>query len=467
VADSGSRIYLVGGYLRDILIHPDKPGFSKDFDFALAGGSGFALAREFASKFKGHFVPLDEKTDTARVVMDDRTVLDFAGCVGGDIRSDIKRRDFSINALFWDPEHPHQINDLVGGLADIKDKRVRALSQEAFIEDPLRMLRAFRFAATLSFDLTAETLDWIEQHRKLIERVAAERVSSELFAIFGATQSSFSVQQLADTGLFDIIFPELAKTRTVPKNPYHHLGLFDHSVETVIQTEKAIRSELATQAPHLNDELSFGVSRLAATKMASLLHDIGKPQTWIVTPEGKHTFIGHDSLGAEMVTELAERLHWARPVERFVSKLVKWHLRPGQLFQQKDSIPSEKAFYRFYRKAGSDVPELLLLALGDLGATKGPSMVGENGEKLRRSLIELFDGFAVFNLENERRDRLMTGRDVMRVLGIKAGPEVGRILAALDEAEGFKEITTRDEAERFILNLRGTEPGESPGETNV
>jgi putative nucleotidyltransferase with HDIG domain len=393
--------------------------------------------------------------------MDDRTVVDFAGCVGGDIRSDIKRRDFSINALYWDPEQPGRVHDLVDGLADIKNSKIRAISEEAFIEDPLRLLRAFRFAATLSFDVTAETLKWIEAHHESIEKVAPERINTELFAIFGSRKSSQALLLLARAGLLEKIFPELAQTRTVPKNAFHHLDLFDHSIETVIQTERAIESEVGTYAPHLQHELSFGISRLAATKMACLLHDIGKPQTWIVTPEGKHTFIGHDGIGAEMVVALAERMHWSRPVERFVSKLVKWHLRPGQLFQQKDSVPSDKAFYRFFRKAGAEVPELLLLALGDLGATQGPAMAGENSDKLRGNLIELFDGFAVFNLESARRERLMTGLDVMKLLGIKAGPEVGRILAALDEAHGFKEITTRAEAERFILELGAAETGES------
>jgi putative nucleotidyltransferase with HDIG domain len=452
----------VGGYLRDVLIYQEKAlarEIAKDFDFAVAGGSAFALANDFAQEHKGHFVPLDQQSDTARVVMDDRTVLDFAGCVGGDIRNDIKRRDFSINALFWDPGQPEEISDLVEGIADIKSKKVRALSEEAFIDDPLRLLRAFRFAATLSFDITPETLLWIKKHHRSIERVAPERINTELFAIFGAKKSSQALLLMAEAGLLEKVFPELAKTRTVPKNAYHHLDLFEHSVETVIQAEKAILSEVGSHAPQLQDELSFGVTRLAATKIASLLHDIGKPQTWVVTPEGKHTFIGHDGLGAEMVVALAERMHWSRPVERFVSKLVKWHLRPGQLFQQKD-LPSDKAFYRFYRKAGAEVPELLLLALGDLGATQGPAMVGENNAKLRANLIELFDGYAVFNLESARRDRLMTGLDVMKLLGIKAGPEVGRILSLLDEAEGFKEITTRAEAERFILELGAPEPGE-------
>jgi putative nucleotidyltransferase with HDIG domain len=456
-ADASAReIFLVGGYLRDVLIagpNAFKNKAIKDFDFALTGTSAFNLAKEYASAHGGHFVPLDLETDTARVVMPDGTILDFAACVGDSITTDVKRRDCSINALYWDHRSKAKIQDLVGGLDDIRKGRIRALSEQVLIDDPLRMLRAFRFASLLSFTVTTETREWIERRHDLIETVAPERINAELFAIFGVKRSTETLKALSETGLLEKIFPELAPTRGVPKNPYHHLGLYDHSVETVAEAERAIFVGSIIEAPHLSDELSYGVSRLSATKLACLLHDIGKPKTWVVTPEGKHTFIGHDALGAEMIEVLSDRMHWSKPVERFISKLVRWHLRPGQLFHQKDSVPSEKAFYRFYRKIGSEVPELLLLALGDLGATQGPSMAGENSEKLRQNLIELFRGYNVFHSESADKQRLMTGVDVMKLLGIQAGPEVGQILAALDEAQGFKEVTDRAQAEDFVLKF--------------
>ncbi len=444
-------LYLVGGYLRDQLL--GRTSTSKDFDYAVAGGSAFQFAQAYATAHaKSHFVPLDEEFDTARVVTDDGTVLDFAGCVGGDIKQDIFRRDFSINALYWDPKSPDCLTDLAGGVQDIEKKSIRALSENVLKEDPLRLLRAFRFAAMLNFDIEEATTSWINKHHKLLEGVAPERINHELFIVFASRSSEKIIKQLAHTGILEVIFPELAKTRVVPKNAYHHLDLFEHSIETVVQTEKELVLNPKWLATDLNEEISFGVTRLAATKMASLLHDIGKPATWHVTPDGKHTFIGHDRLGADMVAVLADRMHWSRPVEKFVSKLVKWHLRPGQLFHQ-TPVPSDKAVMRFYRNAGSDVPELILLALGDLGATQGPSMTGGKNNELREKLIELLNGFNVFINESRQRPKLLNGVDVMNILGIEAGPEVGELLNAVEEAQEFKEVTNRAQAEQLVRKL--------------
>jgi putative nucleotidyltransferase with HDIG domain len=449
-------LYLVGGYLRDQLL--GRATTIKDFDYAVAGGSAYQFAEAYASAHaKSHFVPLDVDFDSARVVTDEGIVLDFAGCVGGDIKLDIFRRDFSINALYWDPKSPERITDLAGGMQDIDKKSIRALSENVLKDDPLRCLRAFRFAAMLDFDIETHTYTWIKKHHKLLEGVAPERINHELFIVFASRSSEKIIKQLAESGILEVVFPELAGTRVVPKNAYHHLDLFEHSIETVVQTEKELALKPEWLATDLNEEISFGVTRLAATKVASLLHDIGKPATWHVTPDGKHTFIGHDRLGADMVAKLAERMHWSRPVERFVEKLVKWHLRPGQLFHQ-TPVPSDKAVMRFYRNAGSDVPELILLALGDLGATQGPSMTGGKNNELRQKLIELLSGFNVFINENRQNPKLLNGTDVMKILGIEAGPEVGELLNAVEEAQEFKEVTNRAQAEQLVRKLYRGEP---------
>lgn len=444
-------LYLVGGYLRDQL--SKRATTVKDFDYAVSGGSAFQFAKAYAAAHaKSHFVALDEAFDTARVVTDEGITLDFAGCVGGDIKQDIFRRDFSINSLYWDPKEPNRITDLSGGVKDIEKKSIRALSENVLKEDPLRLLRAFRFAAMLGFDIEENTLGWIKKHHKLLGGVAPERVNHELFIVFASRSSEKIIKQLAECGILEVIFPELAGTRVVPKNAYHHLDLFEHSIETVIQTEKELALNPNWLATDLNEEISFGVTRLSATKVASLLHDIGKPATWHVTPDGKHTFIGHDRLGADMVAVLAERLRWSRPVEKFVGKLVKWHLRPGQLFHQ-TPVPSDKAVMRFYRNAGSDVPELILLALGDLAATQGPSMTGGKNNELREKLIELLSGFNVFINENRSKPKLLNGIDVMQILGIEAGPEVGELLNAVEEAQELKEVTNRAQAEQLVRKL--------------
>lgn len=450
--ERGDHIYIVGGYLRDILLHWQKGAANersvKDIDYAVQGGSAMEFARTLSDRLSAHFVPLDEANDTARVVSDDGVVLDFAGCVGGNIQTDVMRRDFTINALVWDPEYPDELMDMVGGLDDLKRVSIKAISENSFKEDPLRVMRAFRLSTTLDGSIEENTLGWARAHAGRLTDVAAERINYELFSSLAGAAAGPVVNQLAQAGVLEVIFPELRQTRNVTPNSYHHLGLFDHSIITVSELDARMSElpEWARQAAAV--ELSAGVSRLAATRLACILHDIGKPKTWIITPEGKHTFVGHDKLGGEMTEAIGERMRWSRPVERFITRLVALHLRPGQLFHQGE--PSQKALNRFYRQVGVDVPELMMVAFADLGATRGQGLMGETRERLDRSLTELLSGYKAFMDEVAARALFLNGHDIMKLLSLPPGPVVGELLKALEEARDANEVVSRSEAEAFV-----------------
>ncbi len=441
--------YLVGGYIRDVLWK--RVGANpKDLDFAVRGGSAMEFARRLSAELAGHFVPLDIEFDTARVVLDDGSFIDFAGCVGGNIETDLRRRDFTINALALDCSRPDCIIDLFDGLDDIENRTIRAISREVLLEDPLRLLRAFRFRAALKATIEPATLGWIKENAQLIDRMAAERINAEMFTLLTSDNSGEILKELGQCGLLEAIYPELVATRKVTPNAYHHLGLFDHSIEAVSQLERKL-PELPAWVHQSNDqELSHGVTRLAATKLAALLHDIGKPSTWQINEEGRHTFYGHDSVGAIMAEETAERMKWSKPINRFISKLIKWHLRPGALFHQGE--PTPKAVQRFYRKLGDDLPELMVLAFGDLGATRGDGLPESSRHALNARLFELLVGYKAFVDEVQSQPRLLGGHDVIRIIGIKPGPLVGEILEALDEAQGLKEVTDTASAEKFVVD---------------
>lgn len=450
---SGRNIYIVGGYLRDVLLHTFHGRLfeAKDFDYAVANGSAIELARGVAQTIAGHFVLLDEENDTARVVMDDGTMFDFAGCVGGTIEKDLERRDFTINAMAWDPAVPGQVIDLFNGIADVKALIIRAVSERAFVEDPLRILRAYRFAATLGAAIDGGTRGWLKKHLAGLSSVAPERINVELFTTMSSPDSSKVVQQLGEIGILELIFPELKATRAVTPNSFHHLGLFEHSVETIPQLEAILPTLPEWINKNVSEHISGNITRLAATKVACLLHDIGKPETWVITGEGKHTFIGHDRLGAEMTDVIGERMRWSKPLSRFITKLVKLHLRPGQLFH--NGAPTQKAITRFYRNVGSDVPELMLLAFADLGSTRGAGLMGDNRKSLENDLRLLLEGFPAFVNEAAAMRRLMDGNAVMQLLELPPGPLVGELLKALEEAQACKEVLNRSEAERFVQDL--------------
>jgi len=446
---AGCAVYLVGGYIRDALLNRYSQGKRPlDYDWAVAGGSAVELARLVSSKLQGHFVLLDQECDTARVVFDDGVMIDFAGCVGGDIQSDLARRDFTINALAWDPRQPDQLLDLFDGLADLQKVSIRAIREQNFVDDPLRLLRAYRFAAALSGSIESSTQEMIARHSAAISTVAAERVSYELFLTLESAQTSDLIAQMGQAGLLEAIFPELSETRKVTPNAFHHLDLWQHSLELVKQAEIHLPELPEPARDSCSNELSQGVSRLAATKLACLLHDIGKPGTWAITPEGRHTFYTHDSLGAEMTEVIAERLRWSKSISRFIVKLVRWHLRPGSLFHQ--GPPTKKAVNRFYRQMGNEVPELVLLALADLGSTCGAGLEESKRERLESELFELLDGYFVFKSSELAMVRLLDGNQIMKLLNVPPSPAIGELLTALEEAQSLGEVTSVDEAERFV-----------------
>lgn len=465
----GKKIYLVGGYLRDSIDIgrarlPSRKDCAKDLDFAVEGGGAVALGRQLADALSGHFVLLDEVNDIARVVLEDRTTyIDLAGFTG-DIVSDLRRRDFTVNAMAFadsdaaDDENDQeiadsrlQIIDPCGGLEDLGVNIIRAVSEDVLVDDPLRLLRAYRFACSLGATIDSATRACVAKHVNLLSQVARERVSYEFFTMMESPVGGLA-KEMGRIGLLEAVYPELSGCRRVTPNSFHHLPLFDHSVETLPQLE----ARLPTLAPWVADscanELSGGISRLAATKVACLLHDIGKPDTWAVTDEGRHTFIGHDKLGAEMVKPLADREKWSRQVSRFVEKLVLWHLRPGQLFHT--ARPTVKALNRFYRTVAEDVPELLLLAFADFGATCGPGLSGDDRLRLENSLLELLDGYPAYLENTKLLPKLIDGSDVMRLLGISPSPLIGEILGALHEAQEMNEVTNRAQAEAFVLSYR-------------
>ncbi len=440
------RLYLVGGFLRDCLNGQDVSAV-KDLDFAVSGVRGIDFARTVADQLEGHYVLLDDVNDVARVVIEGGHTLDFAGCVGGSLLTDIQRRDFTINALAFEPARPDEVIDPTGGLSDLRAGLVRAVSPGVLVDDPLRLLRAYRFACLLGFEVEPATRRHIKANIDLLPTVARERINYELFKMLDCPNVGRLIHEMGEVGLFEAIFQDLVATHKVTANSYHHLPLFVHSLETIPQLEARVDSLPEWAKESLARELTPAVSRLAATKVSAILHDIGKPDTWLITDEGRHTFIGHDKLGATMIKTTAEVQKWPKALARLVERLVLWHLRPGQLFHT--GAPTQKALNRFYRTVGDDVPELMLLSFGDLGATRGPGLTGPDREHLENNLVDLLNGYAVYKEESKRLPKLLTGAEIMTLLGIGPGPLVGEILAALAEAQELKEVLDRSQAEAF------------------
>jgi len=456
--NEGSKIYLVGGYVRDLLLGKD----CCDKDFVISGESAADFSVKATDFFSGYYVLLDKKFDIARVVMPDkRHSLDFAGCMGKDIFEDLKRRDFTINAIAVDLQNRNEIIDIFGGREDLKSQIIKAVSNENLIDDPLRMLRAFRHSSDTGFKIEDKTLDFIIKNKHLIQTMPCERINTELVKLFEGDFASSTLDLMKNISFLDELIPELSTQRTIPKNLHHHLALIDHSIETIRQIELKIKEMPQWISEHFNREFSPNLKVISLLKLSALLHDIGKPSTWSIDEEGRHRFIKHEEVGSELAPPILKRLKYGKHSIKYVTKLIKNHLYPSQLLKCSHSevkektcgdysYISEKSLLKMFRKLGDMTPDVIILAMADRLSALGPEITPQIVENNIKGLTFLLEKYKEIKEKDISIPKLLSGTDIIEMLGISKGPAVGEIIKALKSEQLAGEITTREEAETFV-----------------
>jgi putative nucleotidyltransferase with HDIG domain len=435
--DSSIKLYLVGGHLRNLLMGIDK----EDRDYVVEGKGAWNLAKKLASVLNGSFVGLDQERDIARIVIEGRT-LDFSGTLGKSIEEDLERRDFTINSIAWSPERG--FIDPFHGMKDIEQRIIRAIKKENMSEDPLRLIRAYRFGAELKFDIEPRTSEIITELSYLIPNVSGERISSEFFKILEFPHSFDYIFIASESKVLEAIFPELTPTRDIPPHGKHNLRVFDHSLDVVRCIEVIIPKLPDWVIVHLQEEVSYGISRLSVLKLGGLLHDIGKPLTWKITSNGRHRFIGHGRAGAELIDQISERLKLSKNVIGVLKALVRSHLRPLHLIE---SVHLDKRIlYRSLSYLGQDSVDITVLAMADT-----LSIGGTEEEKIKKQglLLEILEDFRSYRII----PRLLTGDDLIKIFNIEQGPQIGKILKALKEAQAIGEVRDKEEAIEYVKRL--------------
>uniref|UniRef100_A0A7C4TFS0 CCA tRNA nucleotidyltransferase n=1 Tax=candidate division WOR-3 bacterium TaxID=2052148 RepID=A0A7C4TFS0_UNCW3 len=420
------RLFLVGGAIRDILLGI-KP---KDYDFAVSD-SGIAFARKVARAIKGSFVLLSKKDDEARVVKDE-IIYDFIG-FKDDIRDDLKRRDFTINAMAVDLE-TFEFLDPFNGLKDLQHKIIRLTSEGSLIEDSLRVLRGFRFALELNFKIDKRFYDAVKGVS--LKRVAGERIGYELLRIMSASDSYWAIEKMNELGLFPQIFPE---ARKIIEDAF----LWGHSLNTYYALERLMKEGFFTT---LEPEFSqyFSVPRRKPLlKLAGLFHDVAKPDTFLMK-EGDVHFYGHDTMGARIIEVLGyRRLKLSRNDVSILKKLVKEHMRP-HLLATNDEL-TDRAIRRFFRDLGEDYFGSMMLAWADGYATAGKT----------RHLEEKFLRMIALKRADESKpkvERLVNGYDLI-ALGLKPGPIFKIILQELLDMQLEGKIKTKEEGLKLVPEI--------------
>jgi poly(A) polymerase len=488
--------YIVGGFVRDWLLKRE----TNDIDIAIDGDATI-VAREVARDIGGRFVLLDDANNIARVVVleegqsqttsRDRESpglewhFDFSS-YAGDIKSDLARRDFTIDAMALElgsvaaagrsaatsrrkaadapTERRSSIKliDPFSGREDLKGRTIRRVSEHIFEADAARLLRAVRLAAELDFTIESKTESMIVHHSLSVAEVPGERIREELLRLLARPRAARYLRYLDKLGLLLALIPEVGDGKGVEQPTMHFWDVFDHSLQTVAAIEFLIRESdweygndaMLPAAPwsdviesHLSQEVSGGSNHRILLKLAGLLHDIAKPMTKSIDDTGRARFLGHTKQGAVMAASILERLRFSKREIGLVENLVYNHLRPAQMTD--DGLPTRRAIYRYFRDTGDGGIDTLLLALADYLASRGPLASMEEWKRhcqLMNYILEEHDKQQAEILPV----KLVDGNDIMSTFGLAPGSLIGKLLAVVNEAHAGGELSTREEAIALI-----------------
>ena len=444
------KAWVIGGFVRDCLLERDHP--EKDIDIVVAG-NGIDIARKAAKRLGSHLKVSVFKNFGTAMFRYGNYDLEFVGArkesynrnsrkpvvEAGSLEDDQKRRDFTINALAIsiNKETYGDFLDPFEGTKDLKNKIIRTPldPDNTFSDDPLRMMRAVRFAAQLSFSIEENTYRSMTINAERINIVSRERIIDELNKIIMCSHPSRGFMLLERSGLLRLILPELDNLKGVDQmEGKAHKDNFLHSLKVL-------------------DNISRKSDNIWL-RWAALLHDIGKPLTKKYIPESGWSFHGHEFTGGKMIPDIFRKMKLPlNDKMKYVRKMVDLHLRPIALSQE---IVTDSAIRRLLFEAGDDIDDLMLLCEADITSKNEATKVRhlENFKIVRNKLREIEEKDAVRNFQPP-----VDGTEIIRTFGIKPGKEVGIIKNAIREAILDGKIPNEHEAARKLMLEMGKEMG--------
>ncbi|MCX5705005.1 MAG: HD domain-containing protein [Candidatus Omnitrophica bacterium] len=442
-----AKLYLVGGILRDKLIGRQKANL--DFDFCLKRYA-ISFGRQLAKRMSAGFVVLDEQHGACRVVKKlggGFCTFDFSDFRGETLEIDLLHRDFTVNTLAMELEKVFSgacdLIDCYGAQGDIKKKIIAIAHKSSFSEDPLRILRAFSYACILGFSIDKQTFALAKKEKSKLTKVSFERIRDELFKILDSKNSYNYIAMLDEQKIIEILFPELKSMRGIGQGPYHHLDVWQHTLESLRQMDLLFKQTKNEEIKaYLEEIISAERKRRAVLKLAALLHDIGKPKA-LRYEEGKTIFHGHEWMGIKPTEEIAKRLKLSNDEISVLRKIVRHHLRPG--FLADHEVLTSRAKFRYFRDAGNESVSTLLMSIADQRATKGPLTTPESRAKHEKVVFGLIR--ESFRKAKEKKPaRLINGDDLIREFKLEPSPLFGKILSEIEELQAIGKVKTKIDA---------------------
>ena len=456
------EVYLVGGAVRDWLL--GRPLY--DVDLLVPRGA-LALARTLANRLGAAFYPLDAERGFGRLVWESprgRVFIDLAPYRGASLEDDLRARDFTVNAMAVPLYGELRLIDPTGGLRDLREKVLRACSERAFEDDPLRVLRAVRLSALLGFRIEPHTAKLMRRAAPLLPKVSAERTTAELFRIMSLPRPTAPLKALAELGALAHVLPELDAARGVPHLPTPNEDLWLHSLHTaerLVSLLEALHPEY-DQEKAADFALGFAMVRIgryrdrlaehlragsrpdrplrALLVLAALYHDLGK------AAEGeKQGSDEHARRGAQIAAERGRSLRLSADEISRWKTITRYHLLPMN-FTLGGRPPTGGEIYRFYRRTRDAGVDIVLISLANMLALYGASLPHSLWQAHLETARALLEGWW------ERRDEvvdppvLLDGNTAMQELGLKPSPLLGELLEAVRTAQAEGLIATKDEA---------------------
>jgi putative nucleotidyltransferase with HDIG domain len=444
--------WMVGGALRDALL---DAGRIADLDLVVSQVDASQPARAIAKAASRPTFPLSEEFGAWRVV-GDGWLCDINPMQGRGIDDDLALRDFTVNAMAL-PLFGGALVDPFHGQDDLRAGTLRLVAPDAYERDRLRPLRLVRFATELGFDVDPETASLTREYGPRVIEAAGERIFAELRRIVIAPRAADGLRLASDLNVLGAVLPELDALHGIEQSHFHHLDVYDHTIE-VLESLERIDAQLGDYFPDdaaelravLDEPLADELTRGQALRFAALLHDIGKADTRRLTESGRVTFIGHDSLGADMIRKLCVRLRTSERLREFLARIARHHLVLGFLVHERPL--SKREIYRYLKLCTPVEVEVTLLTCADRLATRGRNADAAIEAHLELAR-ELMTAALRWRAAGPPRAPLR-GDELARELGIEPGPDLGRLIAELEEASYAGEVTTADQAVEYARRLR-------------
>lgn len=453
------RLYIVGGFVRDSLVGIT----TTDIDLAF-NGEVEVLAERLASIKNGHFFFIHERHQLIRVEYgrdSHISTIDIAP-LEGTIEQDLNRRDFTVNAMAIDPVSSIetgqiQIIDPTNGRRDLSDRVLCLVDNNALSDDPVRIIRGLRFVLRYGLTMPESTRQAVMTAARLLAGAPGERLFDELSLLAGSVGFSSALELMLSAKVLGVLLPECQDIVGVSQNRFHHLDVWQHTLESINIVEKFLTEPGAVWPRHgawLKDRMDRKVQGrctiAAAIKLGLLFHDIGKAKTMEVGHDGAIHFYGHAKYGTELLPGIARRLKMSKSMSSLLSMIIREHMRPG--FYQRDDVEPDHAVTRLVKAAGEWLPELIIIAYADRLAASGPMSSDESSQAHMEYLGCLLDEYVCVETTPPRRP-LLSGDDIMKELGITPGPLIGDILEAIENAQDAGKISTREEALQLAKRL--------------